>query len=145
MVTQARVHLGELDQWARFLPEHQRREAQWPSVQPRHEFQDAMTEAAMSFISIQQEFHGRGVRREQLRQLVHNGLMRQMEDLQIRLERDETCLMQATQENDRFSNETCNAVKLRIDEQKDQREMLRNLAQQVETLRSRSNPGAVPS
>ena len=57
-----------------------------------------MTETAMSFTRIQQEFHGRGARHEQLHQLVHTGsLMRQMEDLQTRLERDEARLMQATQ------------------------------------------------
>ena len=55
-----------------------------------------MTETAMSFTRTQQEFQGRGVRREQLRQLVHNGLIRQMADLQTWLEGDEARLTQAT-------------------------------------------------
>ena len=84
----------------------------------------------MSFTRIQGEVQGRGARHEQLRQLVHHGLMRQMEDHQARLERNEARLTEAGQESDRFPNETCNSIKLGIDEQKDQREMIRNLAQQ---------------
>ena len=57
-----------------------------------------MTDTEISFTCMSQEFQGRGARHEQLRQLVHNGLMRQMEDLQTRLERDEARLTEADQE-----------------------------------------------
>ena len=96
MVAQARVPVGELEQWfnqlredvqsrglngevihqriTRFLAEHQMREANGRTAleqkitQLRREFQDAMTEHAVSFTCISQELHGSGARHEQLRQ-----------------------------------------------------------------------------
>ena len=104
-----------------------------------------MTETAMSFTRVDQEFHGGGARHEQLRQVVHNGLMQQMEDFKARLEIDEARVTQMGQEGDRFSHDTCTSIKLRVQEAKDMREMIQNLAQQVEVIRSGTNPGAASS
>ena len=173
MAMQARVPLGELDQWVtqlrkdvqnrglnneafhqrvtQFLAEHQRREANGRTAleqrvaQLKHEFEEAMTETAISFTRISQEFHGRGARREQLRQLVHTGLMKEMEELRIALAREGVRVTQVTREHEQFSIDIGNSLRVCIDEQKDQREMIRNLAQPIGTFRSRTTPGGASS
>ena len=78
---------------ARFLAEHQRREANSRGTieqrldQLRHEFQGAMTEHEISCQRTAQEFHGRGTQHEQLHQLVHNIVMNRLEECQVRFAR----------------------------------------------------------
>ena len=133
---QARVPLGELDQWisqlqndvqncglnneafrhrvTQFLAELQRREAnnrtalEQRVAQLRHEFQEAMTAIAISFTRISQEFQGRGARHDQLRQLVNTGLMKEMEEFRTELNREGIRVAQATREHERFSNDIGN-------------------------------------
>ena len=99
----------------------------------------------MSFARVHQEFQGGGAWHEQLRQLVYNGLMRQIEDFKARLEHDEARVTQMGQDNGRFSHDTCNSIGLCVEEEKDMREMIQNLAQQNEVLRRATNPGAASS
>ena len=107
----------------RFLAEHQRRKAnnrtdlEQKVVRLRRDFQEAVTETATSFTRIQQEFQGSGARREQLSQFVYNGLMRQMEDFKTRLDHDEARVTQVGQEGDRFSHDTCNSIRLCVEEE----------------------------
>ena len=120
------------------MAEHQRREinsrnaVEQRLAQLRHEFQDAMTELATSFARMSQEFRGRGARHEQIYQLVHNSLSGQMEILTTRLDRVEAWMTKSGQDSDWFSNETCASIKSTINEHKDQRETIRNLAQQID-------------
>ena len=132
-----------------FLAEQQRREINSQNAieqrltQLRHEFQDAITERATSFTGVSQEFRGRGARHEQLHQLVHNNLMGQM--LTTRLDRMEAWMTEAGRDSDRFSNDTCASIRSTVNEQKEQREMIRSLAQQIEALRNGTHPGAASS
>ena len=73
--------------------------------------------------------------------------MQEMEDFKRKLELDEARVTQVghRQEDDRFSHDTCNSIRLCVEEAKDMREMIQNLAQQIEVLQSVTNPGAASS
>ena len=168
MTAQARVPVGELEpQFAqlrndaqnngldneaihqritRFLAEYQNRETNSRNfleqrlAQLRHEFQDAMVDHAASFARISHEFRGRGARHEQLYQLVHNSLIPQLQHVQIRVDRYEAWLTKAGRDHDRFSNETCATLSSIRNEQRDQKEMIRNLASKLK----RYDAGLIP-
>ena len=88
-----------------FFEEHQRREENSQGfleqrlAQFRHEFTEAMTEIAMSFVQIHQEFHGRGARFEQLRTLADTHLIPTMDKLQTELENAGARVAQVTREH----------------------------------------------
>ena len=71
--------------------------------------------------------------------------MKEMEEFQTKLEREGVRVAQVTREYEQFSTGIGNSLGVCIDEQKDQKEMLRNLAQQVEALQSGANPGIASS
>ena len=71
--------------------------------------------------------------------------MREMEEVQTKLKRDGARIAQVTREHEQFTTDIGNSLGVCIDEQRDQKEMLRNLAQQVEALRSGASPGAASS
>ena len=104
-----------------------------------------MTETAMSFVRVQQEVQGRGARFEQLRNLVHTKLMREIEAFQTKLENEGVRIAQVTREYEQFSTDIGNPLGVCIDEQEDQKEMIRHLARQVEALQGGTNPGTASS
>ena len=71
--------------------------------------------------------------------------MREMKEFQSKLEHEGARVAQATREHEQFSNDVGNSRGVCIDEQEDQKEMLRNLARQVEALRSGTTPGPASS
>ena len=77
-----------------------------------------MTERAMSFSRISQEFHGRGARREQLRQLVHTTNMSRMEDFQTKFVRQEAWMAEIGRDRDQLSNEMCTSIRSTVEEQR---------------------------
>ena len=104
-----------------------------------------MTEHAMTFVHIRQEFQGRGARLEQHRSLVHTQLIPQMDDLQNAVENEGARVAQVTREHEHFSNDIGNSLGLCINEQEDLKERFRNLAWQVETRRGETTPGPASS
>ena len=87
-----------------------------------------MREAAMSFISICQEFQGRGARFEQLRGLVNTHIMPKMDNMQTEQDNTGVRLTQGSQEHDQYSNDIGNSAARLYDAQEDLKEMLRTLA-----------------
>ena len=108
--------------------------------QLRHEFQDAVTEHAISFNRISQEFHGRGARHEQLHRLVNTTTRSQLEDVRSRLVRQGEWMASVDRERDRLANQVRNSIGATIDEQKDIKETAQNLAQQIDAIRSGTHP-----
>ena len=84
----------------------------------------------MSFISIRQEFQGRGARFEQLRGLVNTQLVPEVDGLKT--EQDNM--------GDQYSNDTGNSAVRLHETQEDLKGMLRTLAQQVENLQGGTHP-----
>ena len=66
-----------------------------------------------------------------------------MQNAQVRIQRFDAGLTEASRGHDRFSNEACaSEASLRsiYSEQADQKEMIRNLAQQIEELKGGTHP-----
>ena len=122
--------------------EHQRREASGRTAleqrvaRLRHEFNEAMTETAMSFTRIHQEFQERGARFEQLHRLIHTGLKSKMKELQTGLDCEGVRVAQVSQEHEQFSNDVGNTITRVMDAQEDPRENYRTLARQVAALQN---------
>ena len=94
-----------------FLAEHQRREANSRGTleqrldQLTHEFQGPMTENEISFQHIAQTFRERGNPHEQLRGVVYNHIMNELEDIKLKFSRAEVWMSEVTRETDRRSRE----------------------------------------
>ena len=108
---------------ATFLAERQRREADSRGTleqrldQLRHEFQGAMTDHEISLQHIAQAFWERGNRHEQLRGVVYNHIMSELEENKIKFSRSEEWMSEVTREIDRLSREVCTSFGQLIDEQ----------------------------
>ena len=75
----------------------------------------------------------------------HECVVRQMQNAQIRIQRFDAWLTEVSRDHDRFSNETCASLRSIYNEQADQKEMIRNLAQQIEELKSGTHPNTASS
>ena len=69
-------------------------------------------------------FQGREARPEQLRHLVHTGLMKAMEAMRARLEHEGAQVAQVTREREQFSTDIGNSLGVCKDEQKDLKAMI---------------------
>ena len=134
--------------FAQFLEEYQRREERRATLEQRvehfrNEYAEAMTETAMSFINIRQEFQGRGAMFEQLHGLVNTHIMPNMDSLKAEQDNMGVPLTQLTQEHDQYSNDMGNSAARLYEAQEDLKGMLRTLAQQVEKLQGGTHPGSL--
>ena len=78
-----------------------------------------MTESAISFNRVSQEYQRQGNRQEQLRQLVHNTVMQRLEEFNVRFAQANEWMAKVTRETDRRSHDMCNSISKLIDEQHD--------------------------
>ena len=134
-VMRAKAPTGELDRWVNQLQEevqtqgmesyvfHQRvsdfsrnsKEAKpgielhWNSELLNSDM-SSMTETAMSFTRVHQEFQGRGARFEQLHRLIHNGLRSEVNEFQNRLDCKGARVAQVTREHEQFSSDVGDAI-----------------------------------
>ena len=97
-----------------------------------------MTETAVKFVHIRQEFHGRGTRFYQLRIQVNTHLTRMntIENVGVRL-------TQLARKHDQYSNNMGHSAGRLPEAQEDLHEMVKNLARQIEAIQSGTTPGVV--
>ena len=121
----------------RFMTEHQRGEGgeannrgnlETRFDQTRREFQEAMTEHALSVQRVTHELNHRGQRIEQLHRMVHTEVMCWIESFQPRFSQTGELMTRVATETDRRSHQMDASVGQIIDEQQDIRQMVEDLA-----------------